>query len=161
MDYLMTEKIKESRFLREELRKRLENDMKDVDKGYDPRSAYKTALSSHWMPGDTIFTVSMRRIKNYFMKIIDPDTYTRENLQWLKEEIQMNKKIYLSAGLITLSPFIIILPYSINRALVARNKYLMHQLAKKRFLETSLGMKATRMRVKDLKNILKEDPLNH
>ena len=64
-------------------------------------------------------------------------------------------------SLLGVSPLLLFYPFAIARALNARNRYLMHQLMKKRFIETSLSLDSKKMRLSDLKKALHEDPLNH
>ena len=92
---------------------------------------------------------------------LDPDTYTWSNLEAAQDLAKQNRKFILMSTLIGMSPLLVYLPFAINRARTARTRYLMHQLMKKRFIETSLRLESRKMRLSDLKKLLHEDSLNH
>ena len=70
--------------------------------------------------------------------------------------------VQIFTGLIVFSiPLIYILPYSIARSLNAKRKYYMHQLLKRQFIAQSLGLNLKKMKLKDLKKIVKDDVSNY
>jgi nitrogen fixation/metabolism regulation signal transduction histidine kinase len=105
--------------------------------------------------------VSCRRFCGLAKALFDPSTYTWANFEAAKEQAKQNRKFLLMVTLVAMTPVVLVYPFSIQRALTARNRYLMHQLMKKRFIETSLSLESKKMKLSELKKVLQQDPLNY
>lgn len=105
--------------------------------------------------------MTLRKFCRTVSTVFNPATYTWSNFEAAKDLAKQNRKYFLMILLMGFSPLMLFYPFAITRALTARNRYLMHQLMKKRFIETSLRFDSKKMKLSDLKKILHEDPLNH
>ena len=130
--------------------------------GYNPRSQLSTIKLSDDHAGNASWLrVTIRKTGRALDVILNPNTYSYSNWNKLKDETKANRK-YLTIILATLSiPLIFYLPGSITRAKAARNRYLLHVLNKKRFLQSTLQIQGKRMTLKEIKKMCQNDSLNN
>ena len=114
----------------------------------------------YWYDNDSILTVSMRRYMHMVYYIFNPHTYTLHNMHIMKDDIYTNHKLISTMVLISISTLLVYIPYSINRSMKVRRLYILHNMMKKQYIEQSLHMNSSKMRMRDMKNILYDDHLN-
>eukprot|EP01017_Pseudomicrothorax_dubius_P040296 TRINITY_DN6286_c0_g1_i4.p1 TRINITY_DN6286_c0_g1~~TRINITY_DN6286_c0_g1_i4.p1 ORF type:complete len:158 (+),score=29.21 TRINITY_DN6286_c0_g1_i4:133-606(+) len=124
--------------------------------GYDPRDVEGPRLGEWWQPGDNAFTVTFKRVLSFWTTLLDPDTYSREKWKQLKRYYFLNDVYILMAIAGMATPFIFYLPWFRPRVQKLRREYFMHLFEKRKFFSDHLNLRYTKMRLNELKDIMRK-----
>ena len=151
---------KKSQFLKQELERDQKEEEGVRETGFNPRDLRGRKLSDFWRNGDTIMSVAIKKFKFLSYTLLNPDTYTFQELETSKDYFMLNKRIFVPYFLLFTFPFFIIIPRAILRFQAVKRNYYMNKLLKKKFIENSLGIKSReRMKLSKLKKIIDKNEL--
>eukprot|EP01016_Furgasonia_blochmanni_P013159 TRINITY_DN1666_c0_g1_i4.p4 TRINITY_DN1666_c0_g1~~TRINITY_DN1666_c0_g1_i4.p4 ORF type:complete len:102 (+),score=16.97 TRINITY_DN1666_c0_g1_i4:563-868(+) len=89
LDRILSDKVgPKSEFLEEEFDR--QKDGRDIKEYFNLRDPEGLRLQNRWNPGDSIFSVTKRRILETGAMIFDPDTYSKKSLRHINQKTREN-----------------------------------------------------------------------
>jgi hypothetical protein len=90
------------------------------------------------------------------LTVLSPYTYTWENFDEAKSQIISRRKEIFATGMMCLPLMLFYLSSRARRIKRAKNEFYLNQMMKRKFLADEMGLKPQKMRLDELKTLLKE-----
>lgn len=88
--------------------------------------------------------------------MFSPYTYTWENFDEAKSLVVGRRKEIMASGMMFLPLALFYLSSRAKRISRAKNEYYLNQMMKRKFIADELGLKPQKLRLNELKNILRD-----
>lgn len=123
---------------------------------YNPKDNLGDRLGRNWRNGDTVWSASFNMFYGMVYELYNPRNYNLGRLRGVRDDFKDRRNIIIAQSLIALPILGFYFFYRKMRINKTRNEFYLNQQLKRAFISNELGVKTRKMRLRELKKIVRE-----